>query len=491
MNRLVIFILALVAIAAPTLPAVAEVEQKAAQLIILHRYQSAAKILMASDIDAMDEQSLMFMGSVCLRNAQLHQEVAAAVTEVVPVYLRKLAAEKGNARSRYVDLFQGMWLLETGKDKAAQPLLEKFSVNKSIEAKYSLLARAYLGLAMYRQGNKTAAQKHWQAAAAGDPEVRAVLAGIYALTGQAETKVRATLADALATLKQEPLPPLALESALIVYAKYNDVRAALQQLRDDRALSVPVYSEQIAVDKQVQFFSGGLPRRLAEAYMQMAALYLQKAAQSGTVQGISEYYLAQTYVARGDLSKAAAVIERARSGGKLVAAFDNRAEILQSVLQVERNNNTGSDNALRGMAQRFVNSPELMAELVNSCTLLRLQCKAVIEIARQEAERSQNDRYRLLHTALGAYFRGQGDAAQALLYFETGRDKSMKNKMESNDPQMLVQMAQLHLQHKNFSENLEIYFELSKEYPVVRQIQDAVQAIYGMENQSAGDVKIF
>ncbi len=32
---------------------------------------------------------------------------------------------------------------------------------------------------------------------------------------------------------------------------------------------------------------------------------------------------------------------------------------------------------------------------------------------------------------------------------------------------------------------------MSKEFPVVRQIQKAMQGIYLMENKSAGDVKIF
>jgi pentatricopeptide repeat protein len=74
---------------------------------------------------------------------------------------------------------------------------------------------------------------------------------------------------------------------------------------------------------------------------------------------------------------------------------------------------------------------------------------------------------------------------------EAGRDKSNKNKIESNDPLMLVSLAEAYYRTKKFSEALEIYFEMSKQFPEVRQIQEAMQGIYSMEHKSAGDVKIF
>jgi pentatricopeptide repeat protein len=74
---------------------------------------------------------------------------------------------------------------------------------------------------------------------------------------------------------------------------------------------------------------------------------------------------------------------------------------------------------------------------------------------------------------------------------EAGRDKSNKNRIEFNDPLMLVDLAQAYLRSKQFSEALEIFFEMSKQFPAVRQIQVALQGVYIMEQKSAGDVKIF
>src|SRR5437773_9035986 len=64
---------------------------------------------------------------------------------------------------------------------------------------------------------------------------------------------------------------------------------------------------------------------------------------------------------------------------------------------------------------------------------------------------------------------------------EAGRDKSNKNKIEANDPEMLAGLAEAYYRIKKFSEGLEIFFEMSHEFPVVRQIQEAVQGVYSME----------
>ena len=92
--------------------------------------------------------------------------------------------------------------------------------------------------------------------------------------------------------------------------------------------------------------------------------------------------------------------------------------------------------------------------------------------------------------ALGKYYLQKKDFVKAAFYMEAGRDKSNKNKIESNDPVMLVSLAKAYYRTKKFSEALEIYFEISKQFPAVRQIQIAMQGVYSMEQKSAGDAKI-
>ena len=106
-------------------------------------------------------------------------------------------------------------------------------------------------------------------------------------------------------------------------------------------------------------------------------------------------------------------------------------------------------------------------------------------------EKGEGRKFFTLNIALGKLYLGKKDYARAVSYLEAGRDKSNKNKIESNDPVMLVNLAESYYRTKKFSEALEIYFEMSKQFPDVRQIQEALQGIYSMEQKSAGDVKIF
>jgi tetratricopeptide (TPR) repeat protein len=105
-------------------------------------------------------------------------------------------------------------------------------------------------------------------------------------------------------------------------------------------------------------------------------------------------------------------------------------------------------------------------------------------------EVGEGKRFSQLNVAIGKYYLGRSDLAKAISHLEAGRDKSNKNKIESNDPILLVSLAEAYYRTKKFSEALEIYFEMSKQFPEVRQIQEAIQGVYAMEHKSAGDVKI-
>ena len=107
------------------------------------------------------------------------------------------------------------------------------------------------------------------------------------------------------------------------------------------------------------------------------------------------------------------------------------------------------------------------------------------------AQRGHGRPFTRINFALGKYYLWKQNYSKAVAYMEAGRDKSNKNRVEFNDPLMLVNLAQAYCEAKQFSEALEIFFEMSKQFPAVRQIQVALQGVYIMEQKSAGDVKIF
>jgi tetratricopeptide (TPR) repeat protein len=142
------------------------------------------------------------------------------------------------------------------------------------------------------------------------------------------------------------------------------------------------------------------------------------------------------------------------------------------------------------LSQKQPEDPDLVAEILFACSRMKTECPRVIQKATVMAENGESKKFSLLNMAIGKYYLGRLDSVKALSYLEAGRDKSNKNKIESNDPVMLVNLADAYYRTKKFSEALEIYFEMSKQFPEVRQIQEAMQGVYAMEHKSAGDVKI-
>jgi len=83
-----------------------------------------------------------------------------------------------------------------------------------------------------------------------------------------------------------------------------------------------------------------------------------------------------------------------------------------------------------------------------------------------------------------SYYLRKKDYARAISYMEAGRDKSNKNKIEANDPEMLAGLAEATIDQEILRRPRDL-FEMSKEFPVVRQIQEAMQGVYSMEQRSA------
>ena len=119
-----------------------------------------------------------------------------------------------------------------------------------------------------------------------------------------------------------------------------------------------------------------------------------------------------------------------------------------------------------------------------------MECSEIVSKAAAVAEAREGKRSSGVNVALGRYYLGKKDYGKTIAYMEAGRNKGNKNKIEYNDPLMLVNLAEAYYRTMQFSEALEIYFAMSTQFPAVRQIQVAMQGVYSMEQKSAGDARI-
>ncbi len=442
------------------------------------------------------------LGMIYLKNAELHRELQQATTTVSVDYLKRLNSLKGRGRSRFVDLYLGEALLETGKPDQAAAALEQFIASEGTEpkneaevkaiARAKAIAKAELGLCNYLQDNKQKAEELWAGVDTTDPEVKSVLAAAYSKVGLTEKNPVALAEEGLAQAKKsgKGISMRLLKNVLAVYAKAGLTEKALA-LVNSSDLKAVSYREVLSSTKIINFYDLSLLGDISTFYLQASVAALEKASADTKLKATANYYLGEAYARLGNVEQSVKATAAFISSVQMPQQYRDKAMARQGANQYLRGRQFEALGVWDELSQKQPEDPEVLAEVLFACSGIKVDCPKPAKKAVASVETGEGRKFFTLNIALGRYYLGKKDYARAASYMEAGRDKSNKNKIESNDPGMLVNLAEAYYRTKKFSEALEIYFEMSKQFPEVRQIQEAMQGIYSMEHKSAGDVKIF
>ena len=90
----------------------------------------------------------------------------------------------------------------------------------------------------------------------------------------------------------------------------------------------------------------------------------------------------------------------------------------------------------------------------------------------------------LARLALGA------EAREVLDVLEAARDKSNKNKLESNDPLLLLAICFARAEIQDYPQALETLFEMAKTLPGLRPLQWNLQGLYAARQKAGGEARI-
>jgi hypothetical protein len=491
-RRLAFVLLLAVGIAAAPARGADDPVAAAIKLFEKRRYEQATRSLedALARLDAEHRaQAQLVLGTIYLRNADLHEALARTAAAAELDYLDKLLRTGAEGRSRYARLYLAEALLARGSAREAGRHFEQVRADPGIESRYRAIAGIGLGSALWAQGDADRARALW-GGAAGSPEIALARAAAQGRARVADAKsLRRVVED---SGRSREASPRARRYLIEIYlaAGAPDQALAVARTADWGAAS---YIEQFkaakGTAKTIGFYDLALLKDLAQLYRELARARLEQAASDARMKPSAEYYLAEALSDLGANGEAATSVQAFLARPQAPAQFRERARARQALIAHRQGRGAEAESAWTAMAEQ-ASDPEVLADIVLGCTEAQARCAKALARAGQVAEAGDGRRNQRLNFALGSYHLRKKDYARAIAYMETGRDKSNKNKIEANDPEMLAGLAEAYYRTKQFSEGLEIFFEMSQEFPVVRQIQEAVQGVYSMEQRSAGDVRI-
>ena len=456
------------------------------------RYEQATRVLeeALARLDAERRaRAQLVLGMIYLRNADLHEALARTAAAAELDYLDKLLKTSGEGRSRYARLYLAEALLARGNAAAAGRHFEQVRTDAGVESQYRALASVGLGSVLWARREAERARGLWSGAG-GAAEITLARAAAQARARVMDVKSLRRVADDASRARESS--PRARRYLIEIYlaAGAPDQALAVARAAD---LGLASYVERFKVAKgtakSINFYDLALLADLAQLYRELARSQLEQAAADARMKPSAEYYLAEAFSGLGASEEALRYVQAFLARPQAPAQFRERARARQALIAHRQGRVAEAETAWTAMAEK-ASDPEVLADIVLGCADVQAQCGKVLARAGQVTEAGDGRRYQRLNFALGSYYLRKKDYTRAVSYMEAGRDKSNKNKIEANDPEMLAGLAEAYYRTKKFSEGLEIFFEMSKEFPVVRQIQEAMQGVYSMEQRSAGDVKI-
>lgn len=472
-----------------------DVTARALKLYEQHHYEDAAHLLQP-ELAKMDgsrlAESNLALGMIHLKNAKLYRALQQSAVVIELDYLTQLSQQKTGNASRYVDYYLGQALLEAGKQDKGLYYLRRFASKVGARSSERSFADIEMGIAYSRQKQPQKAEQKWSGLDMSLPEIKAAMAGAYAVVGAHKSRP-VLMADAAVSdaKKSHYIPSARMNRNLLrAYSSSGAADKALDLLNRNE-FKDSSYVEALGTTKFINFYDLSVLGDIYSTNLQVAIAYLEQAKRDAKLNTMATYYLADAYLQQGDAAASLRSAASYLSQPQIPPQYRDLARINQAAAQSMAGQQSKGGTIWLSLAETSAHDPVLLAAVLQACVAAGASCEKFEKMALSAIEKGEGKKFFILNTALGKYYLLQKNYPMALLYMEAGRDKAYKNKIEVNDPEMLVRLAEAYYRNKNFSENLEIYFELGKQYPAVRQIQEAMQGIYSMEHRSAGEVKIF
>jgi hypothetical protein len=433
------------ALSAPARPA-DDPLSAAMRLFEKRRYEQAARALEDAIVGLYAQrraQAQLVLGTIYLRNADLHEALARTAAAAELEYLDKLMKAGAEGRSRYAKLYLAEALLARGNAHEAARYFEQARADPGIEGRYRAIAGIGLGSALWAQRDTERARGLWKAAGTGGGEVALARAAAEGRAKIADARTLKRVADDSARARESSLRTRRYLVEIYLAAGSPEEALSVSRAADWGASSyVEKFKAAKGTAKAISFYDLALLGDLAQLYRELARLRLSQAAADARMKPSAEYYLAEALNELGANDDAAGFAKAFIARPQAPAQFRERARARTALIAHRQGRGAEAESAWTAIAEQS-SDPEVLADVVFGCAAAGAQCVKALARAGQVADSSDGRKAQRLNYALGSYHLRKRDYERAIAYMEAGRDKSNKNKLDATIPKATPMAASM------------------------------------------------
>lgn len=450
-----------------------------AQELFSRNHWEAARAHLRSQWTSLRERdraaATFLVGRSYVREGELHRGVGRLAAEVGLAYLEELAAARTSRNLAWIPLFTGFHQLEAGRDREAERTLFAAGARATLPAEWKASARLRRAVALHRLGRAREA-----AAILGEPSPEGRFWRL--LVG--------------GTAEAAPAAPGGRRQRLMAAAVlFRASRAAeAEALLAGQDLDLPDVEDKSDPQKVLRFHDPAVAAAWERICWERAVVALKPLAAGGTgvERSLAGYYLGLSLFHLGVPDESARFLREA-SASSLGPELQGAARLLLSASSWKNRAPAGPELAslwedTRVQPESVLLWEELargdLAKAEPFATKLEARLRDLLSSSPERPSGALVGRWGL------ARLRRGDDPADLVTALSEHRDHSNKNKLEWNDPLLLLALAGANAADREYAQALETLFELSKTVPGLRALQWNLQGLYAARQKAGGEARI-
>ena len=426
------------------------------------------------------------------KNLSMYKDIYAKSLETQQIFLETLLTDKGKDRSKFASLFLTEVYILQKKYKDAEKQLDDFNTTKDINSEFTRITDIYRAWIAKASGNN-AQFTSIKNTIKPDDALTAMAIDVMEIlsTGKSQIDLNIVKSAENKYIDKEHIHSNRFKNyAIRIYSHRGELEHAKRLINglDQRS---PSYVEEITQFKLINFYEPSFIDSISSFYYQLAKSILTELEKDPKYHDMAIYYLSDLELIIANVNSAERFKEDMLNLKRLPKGLASLVDIRQNGHGFLYGKTTRAYQSWEKAVNNAKNNPALGAEAILMCIYLDATCPTIVQTARLKAENGRSKKFEGLNTNVGRYFLLKKENDIALRLLGNALDRGNADGILMNEPILLLNLAEIYRLNKRFSESLQIYFSLSQNFPVLRQVQDAVQGEYLFRQRSNGSNTVF